>query len=186
MEITYTHAHSFSVCRPPTEQGFYAVKYLDGTTSKAFWDGSQWTAELEVKRYCGRPTLLKRNERKQHFSNILAGEGLPSDSNGYLIARRSALVLARHNAMRMEQAGSDRTTLKRALTMCGHYMVARHLGVSFDLNDDDTLASAVDKKLLKWALGTVEGEKIERIKLMLQGKLANGPDFPAWLKDRLR
>jgi len=181
----YSDAISIAMIHPPQEHGTYGVQCFDGSTGVAIWNGSNWTGMTGIARYSGRPLLLTREEKKQHIENILAGINSPHQSDQRTIASTSALALARHYATKMEKNRTGDKVRKHILNMCGFYLIARHAGLSFELNDDSTRASLTDKKLLMWAYEEIAKEDRDRIEAMLNETLKRGPDLQSWLKDVL-
>ncbi|PRC92500.1 hypothetical protein [Solimicrobium silvestre] len=185
MDITYSDAISIAMNRPPLEAGAYGVKYFDGSTGVEVWDGNNWIGMANIARYSGRPFLLTKEEKKQCIENILAGINTPKQSDQRMIASGNALALARHYATKMEKNPTGHKVRIHILNMCGFYLLARNLGVSFTSNDNSTLASTTDKNLLAWAYQDIAKSDCDRIEAMLDGTLKRRADLQSWLKDKL-
>jgi len=185
LDIAYSDAISIAMNHPPLEAGTYGVKYFDGSTGSEIWDGEYWIGRTDVARYSGRPFLLTREEKKIHVDNITAAINAKDKSDQRRSASESALALARHYALKVEKNRTGSKVGIHIQAMLGFYILASNLGMNLDLDNNSSMASITDKKLLAWAYREITKEDGDRIAEKLSLRSKRGPELQAWLKDIL-
>lgn len=167
---------------PPVERGVYAVLREKGVTQVAAWDGKCWGGLSDVVSYSGIPSLLTAAQREQCRQNIRAGVEVQDGHDERILAKLSALRLARHRAVTMSKAISDEEQLLHIREMVGHFMVARTLGVSF-LNGTAAESNPTDQALFAWGIAQIRAREPQWFELIGSG-IETDEGIRDWLDNR--